>query len=75
MALSQEAQARIGVLREKARNNTITQDEMREAIQMMRQDRVGAATASAGAKERKATASKKKAPVNSDDLLSELDGL
>ena len=47
---------------------------MRDAIAALRQDRVGAAATSEKSREKKA-AGRAKANVNSDDLLSELDGL
>ena len=74
MAQSPEMQAKIQLWRQKAREGTLTQDEMREAIAALRQDRVGAAGVSAASREKKATAKAKK-NVNSDDLLNELDGL
>jgi hypothetical protein len=72
--LSPEAQARLATLRQKARDNTLTKEECAEAIAMMRQERVAASATSAASKARKSTAAAKK-NVNSDDLLSELDGL
>lgn len=72
MAQSSEVQARIQLLRQKSRDGTLSLEEMREAITLMRQDRVGASAVSAKAKERK-SASKAKASINSDDLLGELD--
>ena len=74
MAQSPEIQAKIQLWRQKAREGTLTQDEMREAIAALRQDRTSAAGVSAVAKERKAT-SRAKANINSDDLLGELDSL
>ena len=74
MAQSPEMQAKIQLWRQKAREGTLTQGEMREAIAALRQDRVGAASVSAASREKKATAKAKK-NVNSDDLLNELDGL
>lgn len=74
MAQSPEMQAKIQLWRQKAREGTLTQEEMREAIAALRQDRIGAAGVSAASRERKATARAQK-NVNSDDLLSELDGL
>ena len=74
MAQSPEMQAKIQLWRQKAREGTLTQDEMREAIAALRQDRGGAAATSEKSREKKAT-SRAKANVNSDDLLSELDGL
>lgn len=74
MALSPEAQAQVQLWRQKAREGTLTQDEMRQAIATLRQDRINAATTSATSREKKASTRAKK-NVNSDDLLSELDGL
>jgi hypothetical protein len=72
--MSPELSAKVQLWRQKARDGSLTQDEMREAIIALRQDRAGAAVTSAASRERKATA-KAKASVNSDDLLNELDGL
>ena len=72
--MSPELSAKVQLWRQKARDGSLTQDEMREAIAALRQDRAGAAATSAASRERKATA-KAKASVNSDDLLNELDGL
>ena len=74
MALSPEAQAKVQLWRQKAREGTLTQDEMREAIATLRQDRVAAAGISAASRAKKSATAAKKA-VNSDDLLSELDGM
>jgi hypothetical protein len=71
MAQSPEVQAKIQLLRQKSRDGTLTQDEMREAIILMREGRVAASATSAKAKSRKSS----KASVNSDDLLNELDNL
>jgi ribosomal protein L12E/L44/L45/RPP1/RPP2 len=73
-AQSPEMQLRIQEWRAKARQGTLSQDEMREAIAALRRDRGAIPQASAGSKvtkTRKAAAAK----PNSDDLLSELDGL
>lgn len=74
MALSPEAQAKVQLWRQKAREGTLTQDEMREAIATLRQDRIAAAVVSATSRAKKSATAAKKA-VNSDDLLSELDGM
>jgi Arc/MetJ-type ribon-helix-helix transcriptional regulator len=58
--------------RQKARDGTITQEEMREAIAAIRKERVNASTVSATAKTKAATAKAKAAPIDSDALL---DGL
>lgn len=72
--MSPEMNAKIQLWRQKAREGTLTQDEMKEAIAALRQDRIGASGRNEATRERKATA-KAKASVNSDDLLNELDGL
>ena len=74
MAQSPEMQAKIQLWRQKAREGTLTQDEMREAIAALRQDRVGAASVSAASREKRAT-TRAKANINSHDLLGELDNL
>jgi hypothetical protein len=66
--MTPEQQGRIQVLRAKSREGTLTLEEMREAIIIMRQDRVSASQTSARSK-----ATKSKTAVNSDDLLSELE--
>lgn len=66
--MSPELQSKIALWRQKAVQGTLTQDEMKEAILALRQDRVGAATASAAAKRSKA-----KAEIpDADDLLAEM---
>lgn len=66
--LSPESQARITVLRAKSADGSITMDEMREAVRLIRGDRVSAQTASEGAKRTRA-----KAVIKSgDDMLDEL---
>ena len=72
--MTPDISAKVQLWRQKAREGTLTQDEMREAIEILRQGRTGAAATSAASRTRKATA-KAKSNVNSDDLLSELDGL
>lgn len=56
--------------RQKARDGTLTHDEMKEAIKALRRERVGTTQATSGTKAR---ATAKKAPINSDDLLSGLE--
>lgn len=74
MAQSPEMQAKIAVWRQRALTGTLTQDEMREAIAALRQDRIGASSVSAASREKKAT-TRAKAAINSDDLLGQLDGI
>ncbi len=74
MAQSPEMQAKIQLWRQKAREGTLTQEEMREAIAALRQDRVRAASASATSRGKRVT-TRAKANINSDDLLGELDNL
>jgi hypothetical protein len=69
--LSPELQSKISVWRQKALDGTLTIDEMREAIVLMRQGRMSAASASEQARRTKAKAAVKSA----DELLSELTNL
>jgi len=71
--MSPDMSAQIQLWRQKAREGTLTPDEMRLAIAALRRDRIGASVVSDTSRAKKATA-KSKANVNSDDLLSELDG-
>ena len=66
--MTPDMNAKIQLWRQKAREGTLTQDEMKEAITALRKDRltIGAA---------KGKSSAKKAPINSNDLLAELDSL
>lgn len=68
MAQSTEMQIKLAGWREKARRGELTQEEMREAISALREDRSRAVTAGVTTK-----AKAKKAPISSDDLLAELD--
>jgi len=70
MAISPEAQTEIQLLRQKSRDGTLSQDDMRRAIFLLREGRVAAAATSSVSRTKKA-----KVTVNSDDLLSELNGL
>lgn len=69
--MSPEMQIKIQDWRAKARAGTLTQDEMREAMAALREDRVAAAATSAKSR----AAKPGKAVVSSEDLLAELDGL
>ena len=73
--MNSEIHQRLAVLRQKSRDNTLTMEEIRESITLMREGRVQAAATSATSKARTSTAKAKKAPIDSNDLLSELDGL
>lgn len=70
---SPELQAKLAEWRVKAVEGTLTKEEMAEAITALRGERTQAATAPTG--ERKRSTAAKKAPINSDDLLSQLEGL
>lgn len=70
--MSPETQQRIQVLRMKAAENTITLDEMKEAVALLRADRTRAAFTS---EKSRATKNKAKAEIKSaDDMLNELGG-
>ena len=63
---------KIQIWRQKCADNTITIDEMREAIQAIRKERIAAQETSTKSKAKKADAKAKAQPINSDDLLGEL---
>jgi len=70
MILSPELASKIAIWKAKALNNTLTKEEMREAVALMRGDRKGAAAMSETAKKKKA-----KADIpDGDDLLRDLLG-
>lgn len=71
MVQSPELQARIAAWRQKAADGTITLDEMKEAIIVMRESR---RSASVEAKASRASGGTK-AKANADDLLNQLDSL
>ena len=69
--ISPELLAKIALWRQKAIEGTLTLEEQKEAIRVMRADRRNAATSSEGARRKKA-----KAEIGSaDDMLGELKGL
>lgn len=69
--MSPELQSKISHWRVKAANGNMTPDDMRQAIEALRADRVGAAVAS-----EKSKASKKTAPPpDAGSLLDELENL
>ena len=66
--MSPELTSKIQIWRAKAAENRLTEEDMKEAINALRADRMGAAMASA-----KSTRAKAKAEIPSaDDLLGEL---
>lgn len=70
---SPEDQSRISDMRAKALAGTLTLDEARQAILMLR---AGRETAAAAAKASGSKGAKAKAPArNADDMLNELEGL
>ena len=68
MAADTETQLKVLSWRQKAREGTLTIDEMKEAIKFLRAGRAMTPTATGGSKTRKAAAK-----PNGDDLLSELE--
>ena len=67
--MSPESQLKLATLRAKQqRGEELTFEELREAIDLMREGRVAAQAVSTKSRTAKAA----KAPVNSDDLLSQL---
>jgi hypothetical protein len=67
---SPELSAQVAAWRQKAREGTLTQEEMKEAIKVLRVER---AQASPTATSTKRTAAKAK--PSGDDLLSQLEGI
>lgn len=70
--MSEVIQTSVQVWRQRAREGTLTVEEMKVAIDAIRQERLGQGAVSTAAKEKKATVAKKKEPINSDALLGEL---
>jgi hypothetical protein len=68
---SPQESARIQILRAKVNANTISPEELREGMALLAQARAGAHVVSAKSKAAKAP----KAPVDSNALLGELDGM
>ena len=66
--INPELQSQIAVWRQKSAEGTLTQDEMRQAIIMMRAGRLSASTASEQSRRKSA----KIAIPSADDLLDEL---
>lgn len=73
MQLSPELQAKVMIWRRKAIEGTITDEEMREAVDILRQGRLTAAQSAAASSSR--TKAKAKAIVSADSILDELKGL
>lgn len=66
--MTPETSAKLQLWRQKAIDGTLTKEEMRDAIILLREDRVRAAAVSTKSKV-------KKAPIDTDALLGELEGL
>jgi len=64
-----EMTIKIEQFRQKARDNTLTREDMKEAVELLRKGRGQAAATSAASKTKSAA---KKTPIDSDDLLSQL---
>ena len=67
---SPQESAQILAFRQKVNNNTITKEELKEALALLARGRSTAAASSSAAKSRAA-----KPKPNGDDLLSELEGI
>lgn len=67
--MSEVISSQIQIWRQKCRDNTITQAEMKEAIAAIRKERAACSEKSTVSRAKKATA---KAPIDSDALLGEL---
>jgi len=73
-AQSPELQLNIQLWRQKARDGTLTQEEMRQAIQALRKDRGAISQSTAGSRTTKARKVAGNKP-DADDMLKELEGL
>lgn len=72
MAFTLEQTQFLNSVRQKARSDAASLDELREALRIMRQDRVAASTGSTASRTKKAAAA---APVNTDAVLDKLKAL
>ena len=72
--MDEVVKSQIQIWREKCRQGNMTPEDYKEAIAVIRQGREAASITSTKAKTTRA-AGKAKTNVNSDDLLSELEGL
>lgn len=66
--MTPETQAKISIYREKAAEGTLTLEEMKEAIKILREDRLAAHNASDASRAKRA----KKEIRSADDLLKDL---
>lgn len=71
MAMNPELQTKMAAWRQKAVDNTLTIEDMREAINMLRAGRKSAAVASESSRRTKA----RKVVKTADEMLSELEGI
>jgi len=69
--MTPETASQLQIWRDKALRGELSTDELRQAIMVLREDRERAAAVSAKSKSTKA----KKAPVDAEALLGELEGL
>jgi hypothetical protein len=72
--ISHDTQLLLAELRQKARDNTTTPEELRQALVLLRGDRTRAQATSSKAKGAKAAKAATK-DIDSDGLLDELEGL
>lgn len=68
MILSADLTMKVAEWRQKSKNGELTVEECREALSVLRSNRAAAQVTSTKSRA-------KKAPVNADDLLSQLEGL
>lgn len=71
MSQSPELLTRLAELRQKGRAGTLTLEECREGVRLLREDRIGASAASSKARVAKTKANRE---VDSNALLAELEG-
>lgn len=71
--MSEVIVSNIQLWRQKSADGSITLEEMRDAIAAIRKERVEKSITSDASTQRKATAKAKAVPIDSDDLLKELE--
>lgn len=71
---SPQESAEIQLYRRKVNDGSITQEELKRGLELLRKSRAGAHATSATSHSRKSAAAAKK-NIDSDSLLGELDGL
>ena len=73
--LTPDLETRIAILRQKGLDNTLTEEDMREVVLLLREGRRGASIASGKAAAKRTKTAAPKATPNADDMANELGDL